>query len=539
MRSIYLLIIITLFVVSTKAQQQHINNPFIDVQHYSYAVTLNDENDEINAIAAITVMFLKKSGIITFDFIGKNTAGKGMVATAVSENKNKLLFEQNATRIKIELNQPAQAGELRTFNINYSGTPADGLVFSKNKFAERTIFADNWPNRARNWLPCIDHPSDKASVEFSVTAPDHYKVISNGILIEESTQENHKKLTHWKETVEIPTKVMVIGLADFAVNYPGNIDCIPVSSWVFPQDKNNGFYDYEQALQILPFFIKKVGNYPFKKLANVEAITVFGGMENASAIFYNERTITGKRGYSEELIAHEIAHQWFGNSATETDWPHVWLSEGFATAMTNLYLENKYGKDTLQHRLQADRNIIIDFAKKRFTPIVDTSEAENFKALLNRNSYQKGGWVLHMLRRKMGDHLFWKSIKAYYAAYAGKNATTDDLRKVFEKTSGLPLQKFFKQWLYTAGHPVLEIKWSYDEEKKAVMLQINQLQKTTFSFPMQFLIYQNKKSENINKTFLINESITSMKISVSDKPTKIVADPETNLLYEGRVVEEK
>ena len=139
----------------------------------------------------------------------------------------------------------------------------------------------------------------------------------------------------------------------------------------------------------------------------------------------------------------------------------------------------------------------------------------------------------------MGDHLFWKSIRAYYAAYAGKNATTDDLRKVFEKTSGLLLQKFFNQWLYTAGHPVLEIKWSYDEEKKAVMLQINQLQKTTFSFPMQFLIYQNKKSENINKTFLINESTTSLKISVPDKPTKIIADPETNLLYEGRVVEEK
>ena len=192
MRSIYLLIIITLFVVSTKAQQQHINNPFIDVQNYSFAITLNDENDEINAIAAITVMFLKKSGIITFDFIGKNTAGKGMVATAVIENKNKLLFEQNATRIKIELNQPAEAGELRTIDINYSGTPADGLVFSKNKFAERTIFADNWPNRARNWLPCIDHPSDKASVEFSVIAPDHYKVISNGILVERNSRNTNQ-----------------------------------------------------------------------------------------------------------------------------------------------------------------------------------------------------------------------------------------------------------------------------------------------------------------------------------------------------------
>jgi len=200
-------------------------------------------------------------------------------------------------------------------------------VFSKNKFAQRTIFADNWPNRARNWLPCLDHLSDKASVDFKVTAPEHYKVISNGIWVEESALSGHKKFTHWKETLALTTKVMVIGLADFAVNYAGTVDCIPVSSWVFPKDRKNGFYDYEQALEILALFLKNVGHYACQKLANVEAITIFGGMENASAIFYYEQSITGKHTRSEELIAHEIAHQWFGNSVTEADWPHVCVVE--------------------------------------------------------------------------------------------------------------------------------------------------------------------------------------------------------------------
>jgi aminopeptidase N len=136
---------------------------------------------------------------------------------------------------------------------------------AKTNLGQRTIFADNWPNRARNWLPCVDHLSDKAGVDFMVTAPDHYRVISNGLLEEESMMDGHRKFTHWKETVALPTKVMVIGAADFSVHNEGSVDCIPVSSWVFPQDKIKGFYDYGQAMEILPFFIKTVGTYAYKK----------------------------------------------------------------------------------------------------------------------------------------------------------------------------------------------------------------------------------------------------------------------------------
>ena len=125
--------------------------------------------------------------------------------------------------------------------INYRGIPADGLIISKNKFGKRTFFSDNWPNRAHNWIPCNDNPADKATVEFLVVAPSHYQVISNGIQIEESSFGDNNKETHWKEDVPLPTKVMAIGAADFAVNYVGDVNCIPVSSWVFPEDRNDGF----------------------------------------------------------------------------------------------------------------------------------------------------------------------------------------------------------------------------------------------------------------------------------------------------------
>ncbi len=256
----------------------------------------------------------------------------------------------------------------------------------------------------------------------------------------------HLKQTHYRETVALPTKEMAIGVAGFAVNYAGDVDCIPVYSWVYPEEKENGFYDYGFAKDILSYFIARVGPYAYRKLANVESKTRFGGEENASAIFYSERSIKGDRKV-EALLVHEIAHQWFGNSGTEKDWQPIWLSEGFATYMTHLYLENKYGIDTLLKRMKVDREQVVAFSKKRNTAVVDTSVASYFMELLNANSYQKGGWVLHMLRRRLNYDIFWKGIRKYYADFAGHNAATDDFRAAMETVSGQNLKQFFQQWL--------------------------------------------------------------------------------------------
>ena len=165
---------------------------------------------------------------------------------------------------------------------------------------------------------------------------------------------------------------MVIGVADFAVNLSGVVDnCIPVYSWVYPEDRDKGFYDFALTAEMLSYFIKNVGPYGYKKLANVQSKTMFGGLENANAIFYNENYVTGTRNY-EETFAHEIAHQWFGNMATEKSFAHLWLSEGFATYMTILYFENKYGTDTAINMLKEDRSQVIAFSKESNKAIVDT-----------------------------------------------------------------------------------------------------------------------------------------------------------------------
>ena len=282
----------------------------------------------------------------------------------------------------------------------------------------------------------------------------------------------------------------------------------------------------------MEYYINHIGPYGYKKLANVQSKTRFGGLENANTIFYSENSVSGTR-KSEGLIAHEIAHQWFGNMATEKSFGHLWLSEGFATYFTILYFENKYGKDTAIKMLKEDRSQVIDFSKKTNKAIVDTEEKDYMK-LLNANSYQKGGFVLHMLRCELGDSVFWRSIRKYYATYAGSIADTRDLQKVFEEVSRKDLKQFFDQWLYTTGQPDLEITWKYDADRSLIM-DINQLQKNVFKFPLTFKI--NTSSGSKKEKVFVDKAITSLKIKQGEKPVSIIVDPDTELLIKSSIKE--
>ncbi|MEM6806857.1 MAG: M1 family metallopeptidase, partial [Bacteroidota bacterium] len=406
------------------AQSRWMPKPGIDILHYDFSLEFFEESDLMKAEAQVFFRIDEslENKTIQLDLIEKEgvDAKFGMLVKSVLYKEEALNFSHKEDKLAIEL-PPTHNPEI-PINISYEGIPADGMIISKNKYGDRTYFGDNWPNRARNWLPVVDHPSDKASVAFKVIVPEKYQVVGTGSLREESDLDKNRRYYHWESEAQIATKVMVIGIADFAVQYLRPIQGIQVSSWIYPQDREAGFYDYELAEEVLAFMTEHVGPYPYKKLANVQSKTKFGGMENASNIFYMEASVDGKRTY-EGLIAHEIAHQWFGNSASESDWPHIWLSEGFATYFTALYLENKYGPEALQKSMKENRTTV--FIQAPPSPVVPKN-VPNLMALLNANSYQKGGWFLHMLRNKVGDEKFWQIIRSYYRKYAGANASTAD-----------------------------------------------------------------------------------------------------------------
>lgn len=511
------------------AQKHYERLASIDIQHYMFELQLNDQNDRINGIAHVTVRLLKDLDQFTLDLVNESD-GKGMKVNAVMSDSQPVKFSHQNDQLVI--NTSAKSGELKTFLIAYEGIPQTGLIISKNKYGDRTFFGDNWPDRGKHWLPIVDHPADKATVEWIVTAPSHYQVVGNGSLVERTNINENLTLTHWKSDVVLPTKVMVMGAARFAIQVTGEIYNIPISSWVYPQDREKGFYDYALALPITDWFINHVGPYPYAKLANVQSKTQFGGMENASNIFYSENSVTGNRS-SEGLIAHEVAHQWFGNSASEANWHHVWLSEGFATYFTNLYMEQKYGRDNFVEREKEQRQQIIEFSKQSRVPIVNTS-IENYMQLLNTNSYQKGGWVLHMLRKEVGDDIFWEGIRQYYNRYKLSNAYTEDLKNVFEAVSGKQLDLFFDQWVMQAGQPEIEATWSFNDGK--LNLQMEQKQKENFVFNMEVkLTYADGSSEI--RTIAINQKSQTWTPALNSKPMNVELDPNVWLLFEGKLSE--
>lgn len=506
----------------------------IDVKHYRFRIELNDTTDIISGTAEISLLCKKNLTQLELDLISKNAQGKGMQVTGITLQGTVLKFSHQNDLVKIFLTSPAAINDLLKLKITYRGIPNDGLIISKNKYGDRTFFADNWPNRGRNWIPVVDHPADKAAVDFIIIAPLHYDVVANGVKIEQSFLNARQKLTHYTEQVDIPTKVMVIGVARFAVQQAGVVDQTPVESWVYPQNSNDGFSDYAVAVKVLDFFIGHIGPYPYKKLANVQSKTTFGGLENASAIFYHENSVTGKNN-QEGLIAHEIAHQWFGDSATELDWHHVWLSEGFATYFALLYSELVHGEDKRRSEMKIDRDQVIAYFKKNPQPVVNV-EITDLMKLLNPNSYQKGSWVLHMLRREIGDENFRAGVREYYRKYRDSNALTADLKSIMEDVSGKDLKLFFEQWIFTAGHPVLDGSWSYDEAAKTLHITLNQVQKgAVFNFPLEIGVFQEGDLIPRIEKVRIDKQAHKFTIPMSAKPNKIALDPAINLLFEGNL----
>jgi aminopeptidase N len=412
-----------------------------------------------------------------------------------------------------------------------SGEPRDGLIIDANKYGDTTFFADNWPNRAHFWYACHDHPSDKATYTFLVEAPNIYEVVANGSLLSKTPKPERNAIV-WNYAIEepIPTKVAVVGVADFCTKEIGKVGQTPIIGTVYPKDSLLGLASFEVAPEILAFFEALVGPYPFKELNNVQSTTRYGGMENAGCIFYDENSLNADL-RSTHLIAHEVAHQWFGNAVSEADWQHLWLSEGFATYLTNMYIETFEGKSAFYTQLDKDRIRILNLYNKGFhQPLVD-SLTPNLLDRLNANAYQKGAWVLHMLRHEMGDSLFKVGLQQFYATYKYQNATSQDFTRLMDSLSPKDLAPFFNQWLYQVGHP--QLKTRLFMKKGIWYLEVIQVQDELFTFPFQL-----KLSSDVAAPDLIEFQVTKRKeqfeipAELTKGKVQIMMEPHMHILYE-------
>lgn len=470
--------------------------PAVDVLDYDITLTLPDVGSTIDGVAVLSVHRLRRGGAadtLALDLLDLrvNTVTVGGRAAA---------HTHAGGVIRIPLGQTADTVKVA---VTYTGAVKDGLIISTDSANRWMAFGDNWPNRARHWIPSVDHPSDKATVTWTVIAPEDRKVIANGTRVEDALipmpedPDGHAgapiamRKTKWRESKPIPTYLMVIGagplveypLGNTACGLAENGGCVPQMVYTFPEQRRilPGFF--AEADSVVTFFARTFGPFAYEKLAHVQSLTRFGGMENASAIFYSDRAFR-TTGVSYGLLAHETAHQWFGDAVTAREWPHLWLSEGFATYLAALYTQHSRGDSAFRAEMTRTRTTVLGAAAVANRPVIDTIET-TLTSLLNANSYQKGGWVLHMLREEIGDDAFYRGLRAYQARYRHGTAVTDELRAELETASSRDLKPFFAQWLTRPGFPEIETAWKYDAGSRTLTMTVVQSGKFGFfAFPL-------------------------------------------------------
>jgi len=528
----------------TKADTYPINKN-IDVKHYAFELNLSDNNDEIIGTTNITINF-KQAGIQNFrlDLINKSLEkkDKGMVVDGVSIDNIAIGYTHQNDALIINLPKASALNQTLVFTIKYHGIPFDGLRIGNTMLGDRSFFNENWPNRGRHWLPLIDHPYDKATSEFIVKAPSHYKVVSNGLLLEESDLGNNVKLTHWKQSIPVSSWLFVLGVADFAVKYVDEFKGKSIQTWVYSKNRDAGFYDFDEPTKkVLEFYSSYVGPYAYEKLANIQTPSVHGGMETSSAIFYGEDLVTGKRDERiRNVVIHEIAHQWFGNAVTETTWDDAWLSEGFATFFTLLFIENEYGKDEYKKGIVKSKKTVFDLSLKMPDFSIVSPRSAEKEQVTSGLTYQKGAWILHMLRDLMGETNFKKGIQNYYAKYFNANTSSDEFRMEMEKVSGKDLKMFFKQYLYQPINPTINATWKYDDRSKKLSVQLTQAQKGDFLFNTPVEIGYYKTGSNTPTIVKMNLSSKQQTFSflVASAPEKVELDPRNVLLSDGTLIKD-
>ena len=515
-------------------------NPRVDVIDYRFALDLGDADDRIVGTADIEVQFAGDEERLRFDLVNHEpSSGKGMTVSAVSVDGAPATFTHRDHAVVVQLPRRFAKGERLQLRIAYAGVPATGLRIAPNRHGERTFFSDNWPDKARHWLPTVDHVYDKATSSMVVTAPAHYQVVSNGLLVEETDLPGGRRRTHWRQSVAISPWLYVLGVARFAVQHVDTYDGKAIQTWVYATDRDKGFHDFAVPTRdALAFYSERVGPFSYEKLANVQSNSVSGGMESASAIFYSEGSVTGTRSERwRNVIIHEVAHQWFGNAVTEYDWDDVWLSEGFATYFTLLFIEHAYGHDEFMRGLESSRQRVLDFDLKQPDYRIVHDNLADMSKVTTGQIYQKGAWVLHMLRGMVGDEAFWTGIRSYYRAHKDGHATTADFRGEMERASGRDLGRFFDQWLTRGGLVRLDGTWRYRADAKAVVVTLAQRDAARlFSMPLQVAVYTEGSATPAITTVQLDQATQEFTIA-SVRPVRVVLDPHQWVLMEATFTE--
>ncbi|MGD8307364.1 MAG: M1 family metallopeptidase [Ignavibacteria bacterium] len=499
------------------------NQRKVDVLHYDLFFDLYPEEKEFIATATITACKLEK-GLNTIDF----NFYENYKTDEVTLNGIRVDYQHNDKILSINptTNSLRDTFEIR---IDYSGKPRkvglSGFVFGKiNGYS--LVYTLSEPNYASSWYPCNDFPDDKSIMDMRIRNDSSRISISNGKLVSVENDEG-KRIFHWKTEYPISTYLIALYSADythFADSYISidEQDTMAIDYYVLPDKYELAKVDFAEHPEMIRFFAETFGEYPFiKEKYGVAQFLWSGAMENQTITGVSWNLITGNNSNFDYYI-HELAHHWWGNAVGPKSWKDIWLNESFSSYCEALYFEFKYGKSALQSTMLS----------KKLDPF-DNKLADPGAYLFTATVYDKGAWILHMLRRAVDKLTFIKILRSYYQRYKYSNATTEDFIRICEEVSGKKLDKFFEQWLYGEGIIELEYNWETKKNRKSYLTSLNLKQTQNgyeeYHFPLDVKIeFDNIHSEIIK--FNVSSIKSEFSFETDIKPEQIILDPNNWLL---------
>jgi aminopeptidase N len=440
-------------------------------------------------------------------------------------------FTRVADKLNINLGKSFSFGQSFIAQIFYKGYPTAGFYIATNKYGAPIYYTYSEPYRSRHWFPCFDQPFDKALCEVVCTVPSSNEVISNGNLIKVTQNADNTVTYHWQENYPIATYLVSLAVADYALIQdllevgPSEI---PFYYWVYPQDSAKACSDFKNTPGIVEYFSELFGPYPFQseKLSIAQA-GLTGAMEHQTCVSWG-LPIEGNSSH-EWVVAHEVAHHWWGNLVTCASFGDIWLKEGFAVYCEALWKEHSLGADRMAgHMIGLEWHVVNDSAGSVSYPIYNPPG----QYLFGIGVYRKGAWVMHMLRYVLGDQKFFAGLRNYASAHAYSTATSEEFKQAMEEASGQDLDWFFNQWVYSPNFPKYKWSWVYTSFAGKHYLDLNltqeQSQPLFYRMPVEMELTTNSGAStlSVNNT----SRYQNYNFILDSKPVSLKFDPNNRIL---------
>ncbi len=465
-----------------------------------------------------------------------------------------LQYDYNGERITIDLGKAFNRNERYQVELEYVARPKaeggssaitsdQGLFFINPRGEEQgkptqiwTQGETSWNSR---WFPVIDQPNERCTQEMFLTVPDIYKTLSNGILVSQEKRPNGMRTDYWRMDMPHAPYLFMLAIGDFAVVKDSWRDK-EIAYYVEPAYAASARDIFRHTPEMLEFFSNKLGvPFPWQKYSQIIVRDyVSGAMENTTAVVFGEFIQKHSRDLiddpNDKIVAHEMFHHWFGDLVTCESWANLTMNEGFANYSEYLWFEHKYGRDAADFHLSEEWAGYLASSPEEMHPLIHFGY-DNDEAMFDAHSYNKGGAVLHMLRKYVGDEAFFTALNRYLTKYAFSSVEAHHLRLEMEEVSGEDLNWFFNQWYFNQGHPELDIQYGYDENTKEALIRVEQLQNPDrnppiFDLPVQIDIYAAGKVSRYPAR--VNERVQTIRLPIAQRPDLINFDAEHMLLAE-------